>query len=189
MSTIKSVAAFLLLLLASGSVAAQNAEPTISPAKHDLIRGLYAAMKVDQMAQQSANLIMDHMGKQLPSMLAQVLGDSMELKGKPRAEFERALIESSERVNARIKELLPQRIKWAETMEEIFYPIYDKHFTEQELKDLLAFYTSPTGKKAIQVMPDLLKESMEKAAELMNPRLMQLINQVLEEEKQHIVRK
>ncbi|HSB10080.1 MAG TPA: DUF2059 domain-containing protein [Blastocatellia bacterium] len=189
MSTLKSVTALLLLLLASGTAAAQNAEPTISPAKHDLIRGLYSAMKVDQMAQQSANLIMDQMNKQLPSMLAQLLGDSLELRGKPREEFDRALIESSERVNARIKELLPQRIRWAETMEQIYYPIYDKHFTEQELKDLLAFYTSPTGQKAIQLMPDLLKESMEKAAEIINPRLMRLINQVLDEEKQHIGRK
>jgi hypothetical protein len=188
MRTLKCIVA-VLLLVASAPVAAQNAESTISPAKRDLIRELYSAMKVDQMAEQSANVIMDQLNKQLPSMLAQVLGDSLELKGKPREELQRALIESSERVNTRIKELLPQRIKWAETMEQIFYPIYNKHFTEQELKDLVAFYTSPTGQKAIQVMPDLLKESMEKSAELMNPRLVQLVNQVLEEEKQRILKK
>ena len=187
MGTLKSFAA-MLLLAASAPVAAQKGEPAISPAKRDLIRQLYSAMKVDKLAEQSASVIMDQVNKQLPPMLSQVLGDSLELKGKPREEFERALIESSDRVNKRIKELLPQRIKWAETMEQIFYPIYDKHFNEQELKDLVAFYTSSTGQKAIQVMPALLKESMEKSAEIMNPRLVQLINQVMDEERQHILK-
>ncbi len=188
MRTLKFLAA-LLLTAASAPGGPQSSEPVISPAKRTLIRELYSAMKVDQMAEQSANIIMDQLNKQLPSMLSQVLGDSLDLRGKPREEFERALIESSERVNKRIKELLPERIKWPETMEQIFYPIYDKHFTELELKDLVAFYTSTTGQKAIHVMPDLLKESMEKAAELMNPRLMQLVNQVLDEEKHRIVKK
>ena len=187
MRTLRSFAA-MLLTAASVLGAPQASEPAISPAKRDLIRQLYTAMKVDQLAEQSANLIMDQVNKQLPPMLSQVLGDSLELKGKPREEFERALIESSDRVNKRIKELLPQRIKWAETMEQIFYPIYDKHFNEQELEDLVAFYTSSTGQKAIQVMPALLKESMEKSAEIMNPRLVQLLNQVMDEERQHILK-
>lgn len=188
MSTLKTTAA-LMLLLASVPVKAQHSEPIISPAKRDLIKGLYTAMNVEQMAQQSVALILDHLNKQLPSMLSPMLADSLELKGKSREEFEHTLNESSQRIYARIRELIPQRIKWAETMEQIFYPIYDKHFTEQELKDLLAFYTSPTGQKAIQVMPDLLKEGMERSAELMNPQLIQLINQALDEEKKRLVKK
>ena len=181
--------ALLLLLVGSFSGAAQNPGAGIQPQKRALIKELYIATRVDQMAANSASIMIDQLDKQLPAMLSQVLGDSLELKGKPREEFERAVIEGSQRVNARLKELLPQRINWAETMEQIFYPIYDKHFTEEELKDLVAFYKSPTGQKAIEVMPDLLKESLEKASELMNPKLMQLINQVLEEEKQHILKK
>ena len=188
MITLRSVAT-LLMLVASASIAAQTPEPAISAGKRALIKELYTAMNVDRMAEQSANIIMDQLNKELPSMLAQVLGDSMELKGKPREEFERALIQSSDRVNARIKELLPQRISWPETMEQIFYPIYDKHFTEEELRDLVVFYKSPTGQKAIRVMPDLLKESMQKSAAIMNPKLIQLINQVLDEEKQRILKK
>lgn len=39
-------------------------------------------------------------------------------------------------------------------------PIYDRNFTEAELDDLLAFYGTSTGKKAIAVMPRLMQESM-----------------------------
>lgn len=174
---------------AAQTPAAQNAAPSVSQAKRELIRELYSAMKIDQMAEKSAVIMLDQLNKQLPTLLAQVLGDSFDLKGKTRDEFEKTLIESAERVNARIKELLPQRINWSGTMEQIFFPIYDKHFTEPELKDLVAFYKSPTGQKAIQVMPDLMKESVEKSTELMNPKMVQLLNEVLEEEKQRILKK
>lgn len=40
-------------------------------------------------------------------------------------------------------------------------PIYSKHFTEQEIVDLLNFYITSTGKKMIDKMPVILQESME----------------------------
>jgi hypothetical protein len=39
-------------------------------------------------------------------------------------------------------------------------PIYARHFTEQELRDILAFYRTPTGVKALQRLPQVLAESM-----------------------------
>jgi len=36
--------------------------------------------------------------------------------------------------------------------------VYAKHFTAQELGDLLAFYRSPTGKKALQTMPTVMAD-------------------------------
>lgn len=40
-------------------------------------------------------------------------------------------------------------------------PLYSKHFTEQEIEDLIAFYRTTTGKKMIDKMPVILQESME----------------------------
>lgn len=40
-------------------------------------------------------------------------------------------------------------------------PVYSKHFTEQEIVDLLNFYNTSTGKKMIEKMPAILEESME----------------------------
>ncbi|WP_028980442.1 DUF2059 domain-containing protein [Sporocytophaga myxococcoides] len=38
--------------------------------------------------------------------------------------------------------------------------IYDKHFTEKEVKDLIAFYESPTGQKFIEKTPEITKDMM-----------------------------
>ncbi len=40
-------------------------------------------------------------------------------------------------------------------------PIYDKYFTETELKELIAFYRSTTGRKLIKVMPMIMEDSMK----------------------------
>ncbi|HEV2957312.1 MAG TPA: DUF2059 domain-containing protein [Xanthobacteraceae bacterium] len=37
-------------------------------------------------------------------------------------------------------------------------PIYAKYFTVQELRDLLAFYRTPTGAKALRVLPQVMGE-------------------------------
>ena len=41
------------------------------------------------------------------------------------------------------------------------YPVYDRHFTLEELNAMVAFYRTPTGQKALEVMPLLTTESMQ----------------------------
>lgn len=42
-----------------------------------------------------------------------------------------------------------------------FYPLYDKYFTEAELREMLDFYSTPIGKKVIEVMPALMQDSIK----------------------------
>ncbi|MNE88828.1 hypothetical protein D3C80_1861720 [compost metagenome] len=39
--------------------------------------------------------------------------------------------------------------------------IYTSNFSEQELKDLIAFYESPLGKKVLEKMPSLTQQSAQ----------------------------
>ncbi len=41
--------------------------------------------------------------------------------------------------------------------------IYDRQFTRAEINDLIAFYRTPTGRKAIRTLPTIIKESMAAA--------------------------
>jgi hypothetical protein len=45
---------------------------------------------------------------------------------------------------------------------------YATHFTEQELKDILAFYQTPAGKKLLQEQPQVVNESMKFAQDWAN---------------------
>jgi hypothetical protein len=57
------------------------------------------------------------------------------------------------------KEFDPKR---AEVLNEVA-KIYAQHFTEQELKDLVAFYKTPLGKKMIAEEPIALDQSLKAA--------------------------
>ena len=96
------------------------------------------------------------------------------------------IVESQRRFSKRFRELYPQRVNLEQVMEQLYYPLYSKYFTEDELRDLVIFYKSPTGKKSIMVMPQLMQESMQKSSELLNPKLIQLVNEIMEEEKKRL---
>jgi len=43
---------------------------------------------------------------------------------------------------------------------EMCIPIYEKHFTHDEIKQLLKFYKTPIGKKVIETQPVIMQECM-----------------------------
>ena len=43
---------------------------------------------------------------------------------------------------------------------EMSYPIYHKYFTTAELKEMVAFYRTPTGSKMANLLPQLAQEGM-----------------------------
>ncbi|HUQ34090.1 MAG TPA: DUF2059 domain-containing protein [Pyrinomonadaceae bacterium] len=52
-----------------------------------------------------------------------------------------------------LKEVDPERFV------ELLIPVYDKHFSDDELKDLIAFYETPLGKKLVSEMTPIMTET------------------------------
>ena len=44
---------------------------------------------------------------------------------------------------------------------DLIIPVYAKHFTNEELDGLIAFYESPVGAKTVRVMPQITREAMQ----------------------------
>jgi hypothetical protein len=49
----------------------------------------------------------------------------------------------------------------AEDLINMIVPIYDRHFTGEEISKLIDFYSTPTGKKILEKMPAIMQESMQ----------------------------
>jgi hypothetical protein len=52
----------------------------------------------------------------------------------------------------------------AEDLVESMIPVYSKHFTGDDIKQLIAFYQSPFGKKVLREMPQIIAESNDVGA-------------------------
>lgn len=57
---------------------------------------------------------------------------------------------------------LKEILKVDEIIERLI-PVYSKYYNEQDLTDLITFYSSPTGKKNLQITPKLLEDTMQEA--------------------------
>jgi hypothetical protein len=42
---------------------------------------------------------------------------------------------------------------------ELLVPVYDKHFSNDEIEGMIAFYETPLGKKLVSVLPEIMTES------------------------------
>ncbi|MCC6461938.1 MAG: DUF2059 domain-containing protein [Saprospiraceae bacterium] len=47
-----------------------------------------------------------------------------------------------------------------EDIVELVVPIYDKYYTEEDIRQLIVFYESPVGQKMVAQMPAVMQESM-----------------------------
>lgn len=65
---------------------------------------------------------------------------------------------------------------------ERLVPVYDRNFTHAEIRDLIAFYQTDLGKKALRVIPDLTKETMAVGLDWgqeMTPRFLERVEKAL----------
>lgn len=68
------------------------------------------------------------------------------------------------------------------TMVDLIVPIYDRHFTHEDVKGLIAFYQTPLGKKMIATLPAIAQESMT-AGQQWGMEIAQKMQQKLEAQK------
>jgi hypothetical protein len=91
--------------------------------------------------------------------------------------------EHFEKYGAKMFELMKQEMSW-DKMKEPMVNIYLKHYTEQELKDFVAFYKTDSGKSMIAKMPVIMQESMILSQSIMQdfyPKYMALTQEMQQE--------
>lgn len=170
------------------ALVAANAQETVKPEKRALIKELYTLLKVDKQTESVMDAMLAQMQSNLPNMLAQMMNDIPEVQNKDQAAVKKLLLESSARVYGRMRELFPKRLNMAEISQQVIIPLYDKYFTEDEVRALIAFYKSPTGQKMVDLTPTLFQEAMQQTSVLLLPKIVPLIKEILDEEKQRLLK-
>ena len=78
-----------------------------------------------------------------------------------------SMVESQIRANPQIEPFRDVMLEWTaryfnwEVIGPQMLELYMRTFTEAELRDLIAFYKTPTGRKSLEKMPELLQEGMK----------------------------
>lgn len=159
-----------------------QAQTPISDTKRELIKELVAVMQADQTAQKTLDAAMAQMVTQYPKMLADLLESRKDMTPEQKERIVRQETRSRERFWARFRERLGDIYASQELFDRVYFPAYSKYFTEGELRDLLAFYKSPTGHKVLQVQPELTSDVLKSVFDLLGPTIKKLVQELFEEE-------
>ena len=189
---LKTMQMLLILLVARGAVTMAQVESPAKPAatsasaeKRALVRELLDLTNSRQNTETLFNAQFDEMEKRLPEIEWQAITaiqDFGKLTLTQRNQMRAKLSESTLRMSKRIRTLFVERIDMQQLIEDITFSVYDRHFTVDELRNLVAFYKSPTGKKVVEVTPLMLTESAAKAGELVAPKVTAIVEEIQKEE-------
>ncbi|SNS28700.1 hypothetical protein SAMN04488503_0164 [Humidesulfovibrio mexicanus] len=137
----------LLVLLVSCLASLASAEE-LTPEKRADIRALIEATDGAGAVRQKVNALGDQA--------------ALALRRKRPDTPERAL----ELVRREVRAVLEEKLIGPGGLYDRLTPLYAKTFTHREIRELLAFYASPTGRKAVESMPGLSAESRAAAEAL-----------------------
>jgi hypothetical protein len=168
---------FLLLLV---TVHGQESPKT---EKRDLIRQLIVVANVKAVSLAGMDSVMKQMDDAMPQILEKSLPSTDQIPPEVKDSVMNIIRQFSVRVSARFRRELPERINFDEVIEQIYLPLYEKYFTEEDLRALIAFYQSPAGKKFISVGIQLQQEAVQRSGELFLPKVLELVGEITKQEE------
>ncbi|MGH9905790.1 MAG: DUF2059 domain-containing protein, partial [Pyrinomonadaceae bacterium] len=179
----RSLILVILACLALGSTArAQTPNPTEKRAAIQEVLDLMGAS-------QAAAVVFTSLVDQYSQALAKDTVRSFENKNWPPAFKEKAKVLTQDfysRLSRRLSEELPQRIRFEEKLTRLDLDVYDDYLTESEIRELIAFYQSPAGRKFAGFGPKVLPTLQQKAQVEAGPEIMSVTRQIIDEELKHM---
>jgi hypothetical protein len=169
---------------------ASSEEQASKPEAHASQRSAGASAKVDPTKEADIRQLMDVTG-------AKDLGQQLMEAGI--AQF-RASVTESQPDNPRAKQFadaFAQRFEKhfdPRALTDTVIPIYDKHLSTEDLRELLAYYQSPFGQRMLKVLPEVARESQaagfklgqkaaEQAVEDLKPEYPEFVPNASDDEK------
>lgn len=135
-----------------------------SQTKQESIKELFHLMQTDSMMEKTFAAVIPTMMNQMP------------MENKDSASMAR-MSKMMSTVMASAKEMSKRLLN------EDMVVLYDKYFTENEIKDFIIFYKTPSGQKMLTSMPEMQKEIMTIMMQKYMPEMMKSMKATMEELK------
>ncbi|MBS1952868.1 MAG: DUF2059 domain-containing protein [Cyanobacteria bacterium SZAS-4] len=155
----------------------------LTPEKKALIMDLLKITEADKTVDKVVAQMMAAHQRQYPVMIAQIINSNTNLTAEQKKDLIEKSQARSQQSSERLKELFKEKIDLGALLNKVALVVYDKNFTDGELKDIIAFYKTPTGQKTLKQMPEVMRESMDMTSTLIAPQMSQIITQLMDEEK------
>lgn len=165
---------------AGDSAALSTSTVDIPPAKLALLKELCELLAPGKNAEESLNVTFAQQEKQMTAIFNAMAG-SRGPAGASAEEAQRvkeALISRQMKILKRTQQLFREKIDLNSLCNTIYISIYNKHFDVKQLKDLIAFYKSPTGSHFREVQTAIVDEAMAMTSRDIQSKIIAISKQV-----------
>jgi len=170
----------------TGKPATADFAANIDPDKKAAIRELLTITKMTENAQSIQDMMINMLRRAIDVQLQRrIQADTVSSDSQKKA-MQATLSDDSDRIIGKYRKLSKERIDISALMEQVGYKVYDESFTTAEINDLIAFYRTPTGQKAMKELPGIMKRSMTLTAELITPKVLQIFKEITADEMDHL---
>jgi uncharacterized protein len=176
----------LIGLVLIGSTAVATAQQPITPEKRALIKELLEVTGEPKTSETTLSAVMKQYEIEIPKMINERIKSDQRLSSEDKEKMLKDMDKDVPQMVKRYIDLFLQRINISQFIEEAFYPLYDKYFTENEIRDMIAFYKTETGKKTIAVSPALAAESISRGTDYLLPIMKQIETEMRQDIEQYV---
>ena len=163
-----------------------KSEAEITESKQELIRELLTIVGIAGMAEQMRDQqgVVELMQMQ-PSYHEMMEWATSEQKDLPETDRQLLLarLDDFDVFAERFRALFDERLNFSTIIETVYPPIYDKTFSEEELRQMVTFYRTPVGRKSIEVMPSLMQEAATGIEGAVRPLAIGIVHEIVAEER------
>lgn len=152
----------------AGSVQAQQPEPSQKQLLITKFRQLTGADHV--------KLGMNVSFEEVKTDLVGTVDGDKELTDTQKQELRKSALEAYDRLDKQLKAFLNDTSLITPLSEGAVFQVYDQAFNETELKELVTFYSTQTGQKALQFLPTLSAQVQKVFQSALLPKLQEFIS-------------
>jgi len=145
--------------------------PDANPATKEQIQKLFDVMQI----REQSHRMMDSVEKQMQAMSTQTIKTRY-------PQITAAELARANRITAESLKEVPM-----DAILDDMIPIYQKHLNQADVDAMIAFYSSPTGKKLMQQLPQITQEAMQASYQRMQKQIdgaMKRVEDMVKEEQQ-----
>ena len=148
--------------MSEAEVTESKSEAEVTESKQEMIRELLTIVGIvgmaEQMRDQQSVVELMRMQPSYHEMMEWATSEQPDLSEEDR-QLLLARLDDFDAFAERFRALFNERLNFSTIIETVYPPLYDKYFSEEELRQMVTFYRTPVGRKSIEVMPSLMQEA------------------------------
>lgn len=175
----------LATLCLVGALAPLAGSAEVPEAKRALVIELIELSAGSEVGAQAVDEFLRRIEPEFPALVKSLVASEEDLDPADRPAVEARLSDFAA-FRADFEQRFPEEVDLEAVLAEVYVPLYDRYFEEEELAEIVAFYRSPAGRKMMRVMPLVLQEGMSGTLERIQPEFLRVVALVLAQRREEL---